>query len=126
MKVFICALLALCLLVTGIACFCVQLDNLCNTLLQKADTLEAEILNENKEDAQKLLSEMQAEWENKTPLLMAFTEHSEINGVTDRLTGIENGLLYNDFAIAYRELSTFKHHISCISQSSVPSIINIL
>jgi len=126
MKVFICAVVTLCLLATGIACYCIHLDSLCGSLLKWAEELEVQILGSNKEGAEKLAFKMQESWEKNVALLTAFTEHSEVNAVTDRLTGIRNSLLYNDFATAYREVSAFKHLLSCILSESLPGITNIL
>lgn len=126
MKIFICAIIALCLLTTTIILFCVETDSVCNTLLKKADKLNAYIVDKDKENAEKLTCEMQKDWEKKTPLFMAFSEHGSIHAVSESLFDIKNRLLYNDFASAYSSLSSFKQKISCIKSETYPSLINIL
>ena len=126
MKVFVCAIIALCLLTATIIWFCVEADSICDTLLQKADKLNAYIVDKDKENAEKLTREMQKDWEDKTPLFMAFSEHSSIHAVSECLFDIKNRLAYDDFASAYSSLSSFKQKVSCISADTMPTLINIL
>lgn len=126
MKVFICALVALCLLTVTIVWFCAEADDICDMLLQKADKLNGYITEEDKENAEKLLAEIQKLWEEKTPLFMAFSEHSSIHAVSECLFDIKNRLAYDDFASAFSSLSSFKQKIACISADTMPTLINIL
>lgn len=125
MKIFIGALTALFVLVSGIVLFCIGVENVCDSLLADAENLESMILSEQSEQAQVLVSNMQEKWESNTALFMAFSEHNDINSVTDSLTDIENHLFFGDFKTAYCSLYDFKHKISCIVADSKPSLINI-
>ena len=125
MKVFICAVIALAVLVSGIVWFCIDVENVCNLLLSDAEILKDLILKEETESAEKLVSDMQKIWEKHTPFFMAFSEHNDINSVADSLSDIENRLFFRDFQSAYCSLSDFKHKVSCIASDSKPTLINI-
>ena len=125
MKAFICAVVALCLLTGGIAWFCMEVDKVCTSLLHDAELLETMILNEEAVPAERLISDMQKSWEHHTALFMAFSEHSEINSVTDSLSNMKNHIFFGDFESAYCSLSVFKHKVSYISDDSKPTLINI-
>lgn len=125
MKVFICALTALCVLTGGIIWFCINVDSVCDSLLSDADMLGNMILKEESEPSQKLVTDMLGKWTDHTALFMAFSEHNDINSVTDSLTDMKNRLFFGDFESAYCALSDFKHKVSYISADSKPTLINI-
>ena len=125
MKVFICAVIALCVLTGGIAWFCMEVDKVCTSLLHDAELLETMLLNEEAVPAQRLISDMQKSWEGHTALFMAFSEHKDINSVTDSLADINNRIFFRDFTAAYCTLSDFRHRVSYISDDSKPTLINI-
>lgn len=126
MKVFIGAVLIIIILIVATFSLVAEVKETCEMVLTSADALEKSILERNGENARGILSEIQTEWNKRQPLLMAFTDHAELNMINERLTNIKSGLLYEDYPMMYKELAVLKEQVKYVVKSAYPTPTNIL
>ncbi|MBR4030327.1 MAG: DUF4363 family protein [Clostridia bacterium] len=95
-------------------------------ILSLTSVLEKGIAEENINSVSETFASLQDKWKSTRKLLMAVSEHSDLDRVEEHVKNIGSELKYENFEDAYKEVQLFKmllHNIFSISQ---PTLTNIL
>lgn len=91
-----------------------------------SENLEAEIREQNLKNAENTFVMLNDKWKSTRNLLMAVSEHADLDRVEEHLKNIGSCLKYANFEDAYKELILFKMLLKNIFLNSKPTLTNIL
>ena len=126
MRVFIGAVAAFLILIGAIVTYEAVLTHLEADFDKNITALSDAVSEKDKEKTDKCISEMEQKWDSTRNLLMAFSEHSDLDKTEEHLKNLRSAFRYGDWQAMYKEMNVFSMLLKNGFESSKPTIANIL
>lgn len=126
MRVFIGAVTALLVLIGAIVSYEAVLMHLEADFDKNITELSSAIEKEQKEKAGECILKMEKKWDSTRNLLMAFSEHSDLDKTEEHLKSLHSAYRYTDWQAMHKEMNVFSMLLKNGFDSSKPALANIL
>lgn len=126
MRTFVCTLVILGVLIGGIAVYEVVLVHQEKEFDLLVQGMKKAIAEREESQADDYISQMEEKWDSSKNMLMAFSEHQDLDDTEERLKNLRSAYLYKDWQEMYKELEVFSMLLKNGFQSSKPTLTNIL
>lgn len=126
MRIFVGAVTALLVLIGAIVTYEAVLVHLESDFDKNIEELSQAIEKEQTEKAGECISQMEEKWDSTRNLLMAFSEHSDLDKTEERLKNLRSAYRYTDWQAMYKEMNVFSMLLKNGFDSSKPTLANIL
>ncbi len=91
-----------------------------------AQGLQQAITQQELEEANNYITKMEENWNTTRNMLMAFSEHEDLNNAEERLKNLRSAYVYKDWQEMYKELEVFQMLLKNEFESAKPTLTNIL
>ena len=126
LKTFIGTMLLLVVLIGSIIVYDWILANKEQNFDALAQGLQQAITQQELEEANNYITKMEENWNTTRNMLMAFSEHEDLNNAEERLKNLRSAYVYKDWQEMYKELEVFQMLLKNEFESAKPTLTNIL
>ena len=125
MKVWICLLLAICLLIGGCLGALFYLQNSAQEIIGMLPAIESAVQQQNWTAAKELFLQIQQQWQQQAPYWMMLINHDAMRDIELSFVDLEIKITQEDTATVAQELATTRFYLEHIPKSETLTYANI-